>query len=111
MFDAKTLQELDAFAIPQALDPAFASGFGALSVHEVEADDTRNLFYSSYYAGGFRVFRVSRARGIEEVGRFIDANGNDFWGIDPHVDPRDGSPIILASDRDSGLWIFRYTGP
>src|ERR687888_537534 len=30
LVDAKTLKEVDAFAIPQALDPAFASGFGAL---------------------------------------------------------------------------------
>jgi len=54
--------------------------------------------------------RFSRP-GFEEVGHYIDANRNNFWGIDPHVDPRDGSTIILASDRDSGLWIFRYTGP
>jgi hypothetical protein len=111
LFDAGNLREIDAFAIPQALDPAFSSGFGDLSVHEVETDDTRNLFYSSYYAGGFRVFSVSQGQGIEEVGHYIDADGNNFWGIDPHVDPRDGSTIILASDRDSGLWIFKYTGP
>ena len=50
-------------------------------------------------------------QGFEEVGHYIDANRNNFWCIDPHVDPMDGSTIILASDRDCGLWIFRYTGP
>ena len=50
----------------------------------------------------FRVFRVTRARGIEEVGHYIDANGNNLWGIDPHADPRNAQTIILASDRDSG---------
>ena len=42
-------------------------------------------------------------------------------GIPRHVPPAvlatsglvgdDGFTYILASDRDSGLWIFRYTGP
>ena len=98
------------FTIPETFARPFAIGFGDLSVHEVETDDTQNLAYFSWYAGGFRVARFGRD-GIEEVGHYIDANGNNFWGIDPHVDPRDGSTIILASDRDSGLWIFKYTGP
>lgn len=110
LFDARTLKELDQLAIPEGLDRAFAEGFGDLTVHEVETDDTRNLAYFSWYAGGFRVAKFGRS-GIEEVGHYIDPGGNNFWGIDPHLDPRDGSTIILASDRDSGLWIFRYTGP
>jgi len=110
LFDAETLREVDTFTIPETFARPFAIGFGDLSVHEVETDDTQNLAYFSWYAGGFRVARFGRD-GIEEVGHYIDANGNNFWGIDPHVDPRDGSTIILASDRDSGLWIFKYTGP
>jgi hypothetical protein len=43
---------------------------------------------------------------ITEVGRYVDAAGNNFWGV--HV-TEDG--LILGSDRDSGLWIFEYTGP
>jgi hypothetical protein len=35
--------------------------------------------------------------------------GNDFWGISlKHAG--DNRPIIFMSDRDSDLWVFRYTG-
>ena len=44
----------------------FATRFGDLSVHEVKTDDTQNLAYFSWYAGGFRVARFSR-NGIEEA--------------------------------------------
>jgi hypothetical protein len=37
---------------PQAIDPAFAEGFGGLSIHEVATDPTRNIAYISHYAGG-----------------------------------------------------------
>jgi hypothetical protein len=46
--------------------------------------------------------------------------GNDFWGVFPIGDETVGhgysgpttgeSPFVLASDRDFGLYIFRYTG-
>lgn len=119
LYNAKTLQEIDTYAIAEALDPAFASGFGDLSVHEVAVDPDKNLAYVSYYAGGFRVLEFGN-HGIEEVGHYIDANGNNFWGVqiaqldDDHDDDNhhkdDNGTLILASDRDSGLWIFRYTG-
>ena len=35
-----TLTELDTYAIPEAMDPDFAEGFGDLSVHEVATDLT-----------------------------------------------------------------------
>ena len=119
LFDARTLAEIDTYAIPEALDPAFAEGFGALSVHEVTTDPEHNLAYVSYYAGGFRVLKFGKS-GIEEVGHFIDTGGNDFWGVQL-VTPKDSDdagdneedadhPLVLASDRDSGLYIFRYTG-
>jgi hypothetical protein len=112
LFNANTLQEIDTYAIPEALDPAFASGFGDLSVHEVTTDKETDLAYVSYYAGGFRVLKFGN-NGIEEVGHFIDTNGNNLWGVQTHRLPGDPSETtyILASDRDSGLWIFQYTGP
>ncbi|MGH9022554.1 MAG: hypothetical protein ACRDV9_05570, partial [Acidimicrobiia bacterium] len=110
LFDAASRRELDAYAIPESLDRGHARGFGALTVHEVETDDWEDLAYLAYYNGGFRVLRFSTS-GIEEVGHYIAPGGNDFWGLDPHRDPRDGSPIVLLSDRDSGLWVLRYTGP
>src|SRR5262249_3031603 len=109
LFNASTLQELDTYAIPEEKDPAFATGFGNLTIHEVTFDPTADLAYLSWYAGGFRVVDFSTGQ-LQEVGRFIDVGGNDFWGVQIHK-AADGERLILASDRDSGLYIFRYTGP
>ena len=46
---------------------------------------------------------------LNEVGRFIDAGGNNFWGVEVHK--LGGTKYVLASDRDAGLYIFKYTGP
>ena len=76
------LTELDTYAIPEAMDPRFASGFGNLTVHEVASSQRPSgLVYSSYYAGGFRVFKIDSGK-IREVGAFIDQGGNDFWGVE-----------------------------
>jgi hypothetical protein len=110
LLDRRTLEEIDAYAIEEALDPAFAFGFGVLSVHEVAVDPFRHgLAYLSYYAGGLRVIRYG-PQGIEEVGHFIDEEGNNFWGVEVHRLPGSNETLILASDIDSGLWIFRFTG-
>jgi hypothetical protein len=104
------LAELDTFAIPEAMDPAFAEGFGDLSVHEVATshrDDT--LAYLSYYSAGFRVLRIGDDETLDQVGYYTDPNGNNFWGV--QVFDFDGHEYVAASDRDSGLWIFEYTGP
>lgn len=104
--------ELDTYAIPEAMDPAYADGFGPLSVHEVAThprDPT--LAFLSYYAGGLRAIRIQDGE-LVEVGGFIDNDasdgrvGNEFWGVETFV--RDGVTYVLASDMDSGLWIFRY---
>jgi hypothetical protein len=105
----ESMRQLDAYAIPEAVDPAFAEGFGDLSVHEVAVDPSRNnLAYLSYYSGGLRVIKYG-SDGIREVGRYIAEGGNNFWGIEVHRLPG-GRKIVLASDIDGGLWIFRYTG-
>lgn len=102
------LTHLGAFAIPEALDPAFAFGFGDLSIHEFATDPDERLVYSSYYSGGLRVFAFGPG-GLEEVGRFIDEGGNSFWGVE-QFDDRRGNRLIAASDRDFGLYLFRFTG-
>ncbi|HEU0245684.1 MAG TPA: PA domain-containing protein [Gaiellaceae bacterium] len=112
--------EIDQLAIPETSDPAFATGFGDLTVHEVEvprADpneggshpDDGELAYFSWYSGGFRVAEYD-ATGITEVGHYIDPAGNNFWGV-ALAEDENGDRIVLASDRDFGLFIFRYTGP
>jgi hypothetical protein len=114
LFDAATLEELDTFAIPEAHDPAFAFGFGDLSVHEVAVDpQDPSLAYLSYYSGGLRAIQIQCADPADnatcelvEVGGYLDPEGNDFWGVETFVG-EDGFTYILGSDRDSGLWIFR----
>jgi hypothetical protein len=104
-----SIQQLDTYAIPEAQDPAFAEGFGDLSVHEVALDPDTTLAYFSYYSGGFRVVSYEHDR-MQEVGAFIDEGGNNFWGVEIWHD-ENGEKFVLASDRDFGLYIFQYTGP
>jgi len=101
-----SISDLDTFAIPESQDQAFATGFGALSVHEVAIDPNpgRRLAYISYYAGGFRILRYGD-KGLQEVGAFIDQGGNNFWGVEVHR--LGGEQYVLASDRDYGLYIFQ----
>ena len=112
LLNGRTMREIDSYAIDEALTPRFASGFGDLSVHEVAVDRrVNNLAYLSYYSGGLRVIKYD-AGGIREVGHYVHRNGNNFWGVEVHRVRVKGVAITVAllSDRDSGLWIFRYTG-
>jgi len=121
LVDTASMKELGAYAIEEALDPAYATGFGDLSVHEVAVDPKKKgLAYLSYYSGGLRVVEYGQ-NGIREVGAYIAEGGNNFWGVEHHLLPQGNgkgkakagpakNELILASDRDSGLWIFRYTG-
>ena len=105
-----SIKQLDTYAITESQDPAHATGSGHLSVHEVAMDPRQGtgLAYLSYYAGGFRVVKFGDG-GMTEVGAFIDAGGNNFWGVDVHKHPN-GQVYVLASDRDHGLYIFQYAG-
>jgi hypothetical protein len=112
--------EVGQFNIPETADPSFAAGFGDLTVHEVEVprgdadegglntDDDR-LAYFSWYSGGFRVVDITDPANPTEVGHYIDAQGNNFWGV-ALAEDQNGDRIVLGSDRDFGLFIFRYTG-
>ncbi len=106
------LKTLDTYAIPEAHDQSKASGYGDLSVHEValSAKDSR-LAYFAYYAGGFRVAKITGSgtnAKLEEVGHFIDNGGNNFWGV--QLWQQGTKEYVLASDRDYGVYIFEYTG-
>ena len=113
--------EVGQITISETADPAFTAGFGDLTVHEVEvprgdpneggpAPDDDKLAYFSWYAGGFRVVDITDPANPTEVGHYIDPNGNNFWGV-ALAEDQNGDRIVLASDRDFGLFIFRYTGP
>jgi hypothetical protein len=109
LFDRVTGEELDAWAIPEAVDERFAFGFGDLSIHEFATDPSTNLAYAAYYAGGFRVVAYGED-GIEQVGHLIPEGGMNLWGVEQFT-ADDGSRLIAVSDRDYGLFILRYTGP
>ena len=54
----------------------------------------------------------SYSQNVHEVGRWIEPEGgSNFWGV--HVDQMeiDGEPtqVILASDRNNGLYIFTFS--
>ncbi|HEX2046456.1 MAG TPA: hypothetical protein VHF27_01750 [Acidimicrobiales bacterium] len=115
LFDRQTGAELDTYAIPEAHDPAYATGYGDLTVHEVATDPQHpRRAYLSYYSGGMRALEIQCASADEsscemvEVGSYLDHHGNDFWGVEAFV--RDGTTYVLGSDRDSGLWVFKVTG-
>jgi hypothetical protein len=103
------LEAVDHFAIEEGIDERYATGFGDLSVHEFATDPTEYLAYSSYYAGGMRVFRFGDG-GLEQTGKFIDEGGSNFWGVEEFTTPG-GDRLFAGSDRDFGLYLFRYTGP
>ena len=114
LLDAATLEPLDTYAVPESQDPDFAFGHGDLSVHEVAVDpQDPSLAYLSYYAAGLRAIQIQCTNAADtstcelvEVGGYLDPEGNDFWGVETFVG-EDGMTYILASDMDSGLWIFR----
>ena len=130
---AGTAAEVDTFAVPEAMQESKAIGFGDLSVHEVATDPTNaDLAYLSYYSAGLRAIQIGTTpeqcdedtapvnqfepTGTEnvddelpcliEVGSYLDPKGNNFWGVEIWTDET-GQEYILASDRDSGLWIFK----
>jgi hypothetical protein len=109
LFDSATLNEIDTYAVPETKLEENASGVGTMSIHEVTFSGNSDIAYLAWYDAGFRVVSFG-ASGINEVGHFIDTGGNDFWGVQLHKAP-DGTELALASDRDSGLYVFRYTGP
>jgi hypothetical protein len=111
--DEPGLPELDQMAIAQTNDPAFAQGFGDMSVHEVAVElydeGQEQMAYFSWYDAGFRVGRFDDDS-IDEVGHFIDRGGNDFWGVQITDQKHLGRRVVVASDRDFGLYVFKYTG-
>jgi hypothetical protein len=112
LLNAGTLAEIDQFYIAEASQPQHAVGSGDVDVHEVATGrgPDADLAYFAHYSGGIRVTRFN-ATAIQEVGRFIDQGGNDFWGVQLTDKFRGGDRVVAYSDRDYGLYLARYTGP
>lgn len=103
--EAGKLVELDTYAVPEAHDPAYAQGFGDLSVHEVAVSQAQDdLLYFSYYAAGFRVARIE-GNEIVEKGFFIGEGGNNFGGY------RSSSTAVRSwSPRRTGTSVCTSSG-
>ncbi|MET0687167.1 MAG: PA domain-containing protein [Solirubrobacteraceae bacterium] len=98
-------EQVDIYTPTENQDPAFAEGYGDMTVHEVAADPDRDLFYVSHYALGMRVLAYDDS-GFTEVGRFVEEGGSNYWGVEVHK--MNGRTYILGSDRDRGLRIFQF---
>ena len=110
LYDANTMQALDHWALPESLYESMARDFGDLTVHEVAMDPKQNRAYVSHYSGGFRVVDFSREGGLLEVGAYIAPGGSNLWGVQVHDLGGKTGQVVLASDRDAGLWIFKFLG-
>ncbi|MEX0816617.1 MAG: hypothetical protein WD027_04190 [Gaiellales bacterium] len=105
--------DLDQYAIPEAHMEGHALNSGTLSVHEVAADTMNpRRFYSSYYSGGMVMLEIQCSNPADkstcdlvEVGGYLDALGNDFWGVETYR--KNNTTYVLGSDRASGLWVFK----
>ncbi len=113
----------------------WGTDFGDLTMHNIEADpltqaltptfDQGPRMFVSWYSLGMRAVEYrpghfhdnsndegSYSQNVHEVGRWIEPEGgSNFWGV--HVDQMeiDGEPtqVILASDRNNGLYVFTFS--
>jgi hypothetical protein len=127
--------ELGYYAPAQTIEEGLGTDFGDLTMHNIEADPlTQGLtpsfnqgprMFVSWYSLGMRALEYrpghfhenlngedSYSQNVHEVGRWIEPEGgSNFWGV--HVDQMevDGEPaqVILASDRNNGLYIFTFS--
>ena len=125
----QAVQEFDENGVP------FGTDFGDLTMHNIEADpETQDIIpdysagprmFVSWYSLGMRALEYrpghfhdnsndegSYSQNVHEVGRWIEEDGgSNFWGV--HVDRMDvdgeDTQVILASDRNNGLYIFTFS--
>lgn len=108
LINADTLEEIDAWAPEEVHDPALV-GFGDdLTMHNVETDPDANIAYISWYKLGLQIVGFDDT-GLTPLGHYLDEDGSNMWGVHLATDHPTENGLILVSDRDTGLWIFRYT--
>jgi hypothetical protein len=113
LFNQDSLNEIDQLAQPATDNPNKAQGFGDMSVHEVAVERSKDLArvaYFSWYDQGFRVAVFDQDE-IRRSGFYIPEGGHDLWGVDLCGFDGQGRRLVCVSDRDFGLFIYRYTGP
>ena len=120
---------------PGGGEVCWGTDFGDLTMHNIEADpltqgitpsfDAGPRMFVSWYSLGMRALEYrpghyhanlndegSYSQNVHEVGRWIEpAGGSNFWGV--HIDQMeiDGATtqVIVASDRNNGLYIFTFS--
>lgn len=135
LLDRTSLAERGYYAPAQVYDPEFASGFGDLTMHNVEGDPSQgDVAFISWYSLGMRAVRTGTGasivpptnpdgtanwdaatptvddyygQNVTEIGRWIAPKGSNFWGV--HVTTVDGEQYVLASDRNTGLHVFSFS--
>ena len=126
------LGELGYYAPAETMEPTQSGDFtefGDLTMHNIEVDpsnqdvvptfDEGPRMFVSWYTLGMRALEYrpghfhanannegSYSQNVHEVGRYIADDGSNFWGV--HVDKLGDEQVILASDRNTGLWIFTF---
>ncbi len=126
--DVGYLGELGYYAPAETIEYG-ATDQGDLTMHNLEVDpstegvtpsfDAGPRMFVAWYSLGMRAVEYrpghyhanlngegSYSQNVHEVGRFIAEDGSNFWGV--HVDEVDGRQVILASDRNTGLWVFSF---
>jgi hypothetical protein len=129
LLDRATLAETGYYAPGQVNDEDYATGFGDLTMHNVEGDQSvAGRAFISWYSLGMRVVETGTGNtvrppgddwdaatpavddyygeNVTEVGRWIAPEGSNFWGV--HVTEVNGTQYVLGSDRNTGLWVFQY---
>ena len=105
--EGANMKEIAFYAPPEGQLDTYAENYGDMTVHEVATDPDKDLVYVSHYALGMRVLSYN-AGGLKEVGKFVEAGGSNYWGVEVHK--MNGTTYILGSDRDRGLRIFTFNG-
>ena len=104
--DPAAPRQLSTFATSNTRNVGVATR-GTWSVHNPEVRGT--TVYASWYNDGVRVIDIARPAAPQEVafwvgeGAPVDAPAVDIWSVVPHGD------LLLASDRNFGLYILRPT--
>jgi hypothetical protein len=100
--------ELSNFATPNTFNEAVATE-GTWSVHNPEV--VGNTVYASWYSDGVRIIDISRPKAPREIGFWTgagapaDAPAVNIWSVVPH------NGLLLASDRNYGLYILQAGRP
>jgi hypothetical protein len=105
--------QLSTFATPNTNNEAVALD-GIWSVHNPEVlredDDESNTLYVSWYSDGVRVLDIRNPTRPREIASWTGQGGPagappvNIWSVVPH------RGLLLASDRDFGLYVLRHRG-